>query len=170
MTRTPIVFATVLLAGSLFHVADAGAADVVRYHGSHGVANCQSALPVFDGLIRKRPKAVANQGTANAFVTCDFENLTGEYDRVTVVGMVFINRGGAASPVNCTLVQGVGDVDFAPAITKTVLAAPGERVQIVWEPADNDGDNFSWPALSCNLRPGVEISATVVNVLENIGS
>ena len=54
---------------------NAQAVTVNRDYLSHGTANCQSALPVFDGNIRKRPAAVANEGTATAFVTCDSESI-----------------------------------------------------------------------------------------------
>ena len=36
------------------------------------VDRCQPALPTFDGSIRKRPKAVQNEGTSIAFITCGF--------------------------------------------------------------------------------------------------
>ena len=44
--------------------ATSPAAEISRLVFSQAVAVCQPALPAFDGLIRKRPKAVANEGTA----------------------------------------------------------------------------------------------------------
>ncbi len=37
---------------------------------ANATAFCQTALPVFDGNVRKRPLAVTNEGTSNAFISC----------------------------------------------------------------------------------------------------
>ena len=74
----------------------------------HGTANCQSALPVFDGNIRKRPMALANEGAGNAFVTCDSESISNFATGFSAVAIGFYNRAGAADvEVSCTLVNGV---------------------------------------------------------------
>ena len=149
---------------------DAAANVVLRDVISHGTANCQSALPVFDGNIRKRPKAVANEGASPAFVTCDFESTPNEMSQVAAVRVFFINRSTAARTISCTAVFGVGDTVLVPSSTKSIAAAAGEAVELEWDAAnDNGGAFYSAPALSCNLAPGVEIS--IVNLLygEEIG-
>ena len=149
---------------------DAAANAVLRDVISHGTANCQSALPVFDGNIRKRPKALANEGSSAAFVTCDFESTPNAMSQVAVVRVFFINRSAAARTISCTAVFGVGDTVLVPSNTKSITAAAGEAVELEWDANnDNGGAFYSAPALSCNLAPGVEISVVNLSYLEEIG-
>ena len=133
-----------LLAMLAASAPEADAAPVIRDVISHGTANCQSALPVFDGNIRKRPKAVANEGASNAFVTCDFESTPNPMSQVAAIRVFFINRNGAATSISCTAVFGIGDISFTPSSTKTVSAAPGGGAELEWDAvADNGGSFYS---------------------------
>lgn len=76
----------------------AAAATVYRDHVSHGTANGQSALPVFDGNICKRPLALANEGNATAFITCDSENLRFQAQSISRIVVYVANRGASPSP------------------------------------------------------------------------
>lgn len=149
--------------------ATASAATVLRSHVSHGTANCQAALPVFDGNIRKRPMALANEGTGNAFVTCDSESISNSATGFSGVAMGFYNRDGVADvEVSCTLVNGVlfGEGYFP----KTVAVAAGGVNLVQWTAADNNGNNFAAPALSCNLPAGVDIGLVQFEYPEEIGT
>jgi hypothetical protein len=82
---------------------DASAATVTRDCLRHGTASCRSALPVFDGNIRKRPAALGNEElpprSPPATVTT-----TGH----STVSAFFTNRASAADVVvNCMLVDAV---------------------------------------------------------------
>ncbi|HST45355.1 MAG TPA: hypothetical protein VLK29_09045, partial [Luteimonas sp.] len=66
MLRIPTLVActTLLLAAS---VAQTARAEEYRQNAT---GLCQAALPAYDGLIRKRPVAIRNEGDAAAFVSC----------------------------------------------------------------------------------------------------
>lgn len=71
MSRTSrFVSPCVLAAAIVAAPAAVEAAPIERTLYVNASAHCQAALPVFDGLIRKRPLAVVNEGQAGAFVTC----------------------------------------------------------------------------------------------------
>lgn len=126
---------------------------------ANATAFCQSALPVFDTQIRKRPLGVSNEGTAGAFVTC---SIAMGYNPVEIINGVVImtNRGAGAVTVNCTLVNGVvaelGPPGYFP---KAVELAPGVATPLVWSPADHGLESFHpYQSYSCHLPPGVEIN------------
>lgn len=149
----------------------AGAAEVARMSFSHGPGNCQAALPVFDGNIRKRPKAIANEGSSVAFITCDFEAAPEFPGKVELIAVFITNRSNGAALVNCTGVFGVADETYSPSITKSLGLAPGDTEPLAWiAGVDNGGTYFSFPALSCALPPGTEISGTRLRYLEEIGN
>lgn len=115
---------------------------------------CQPALPAFDGLIRKRPQAVQNEGTADAFVTCSVpvDISTSELDGVAII---FVNNTGAEVSIPCTLSSGItGEVAFIPKIT----TGNTEFITNSWTPEDNGGDPLT-PVMSfsCKLSPGTGV-------------
>ena len=149
---------------------NAAAVTIARDYLSHGTANCQSALPVFDGNIRKRPMAVANEGTSNAFVTCDADTINnGGVARYTEIVVLLINRAGVADvTVSCTAVDGF--ITATTFITKSSAPIPvGTPGLIQWIPTDNGGNNYRSPALNCNLPAGVDLSAIMFNYAEEVG-
>jgi hypothetical protein len=169
MTKSLVVAAGIAALASWSAATDA--ATTSRNYLSHGTANCQSALPVFDANIRKRPYAVANEGENGAFVTCDSESINNLGTGFTEVGLSLRNRAGADGvTVSCTLVEAI----FTPQATfpKTSAAIPaGGAVNLDWTAAvDNGGANFLAPALSCILPPGVDISFTNFIYPEEIGT
>jgi hypothetical protein len=144
------------------------AAEVEVSTFSHAAANCQSALPVYDGVIRKRPKAVANEGTTDAFVTCAFEQLPDLPGKVVSVRVYAVNREDFPRPITCTLVDGFGDAVYSPALTK--LFNMQFEGSLTWNAgSDNQGVNYTAPALSCKLNPGVELAGTRLTFLTEIG-
>lgn len=145
----------------------ADAATISRIYGSHGVASCQAALPAFDASIRKRPLAMSNAGTSNAFVTCDTESISnGISPKYAEVDITFINRSAVATVVSCTLVDGLsfGAPMYFPQSTSSIPPGGGEGIS--WSTAAK----FSAPATSCNLPPGVEIAFVYFNYDEDIGA
>lgn len=160
-----------VLAGTLAG-GEASAATVSRDYLSHGTASCQAALPVFDGNIRKRPVALGNEGTSTAFVTCDTDSINDFPSGHTGVGVYFNNRAAAAGTVvNCTLVDGafVANESF-PKASNAMAVGPAAGV-ITWSAAaDNEGDNFVAPAISCALPPGVDIALVQFIYPEEVGA
>ena len=169
MKTYSIILGSGALAVGLGLSGQASAVTVNRNYFSHGTANCQSALPVFDGNIRKRPLAVANEGTTTAFITCDSESINSSASGFSKVGVYFINRAGTAGlTVNCTLVNGV--ITAFGSFPKTTAAiAVGAQDNILWTTADNAGANFEAPAVSCALPAGVDIGAMQFQYPEDVG-
>lgn len=133
----------------------------------NATAICQGALPSFEGSIRKRPLAVQNEGTANAFVTCSF--LT-QYDRanqaaVSYFGAFFSNSASVARTVACTGVAGYNTGPTIQYVSKSVTVAPGGLLQteLLFSIADNGNTGYvPVVSMSCNIPPGVGINDTYV--------
>lgn len=136
---------------------------------SQPVARCQSALPVFDTLIRKRPLAVQNEGSTPSFITCGFEFDAGEAVDYAplMVDTYFSNNTTADVELTCSGVTGfAGGVNEYVAFTVVVPAEPEtpEDGNIFWEDADFEGGGMltSLFAMSCNLPAGVGINDTYI--------
>jgi hypothetical protein len=169
MKTYSIILGSGALAVGLGLSGQASAVTVSRDYLSHGTASCQSSLPVFDGNIRKRPMAVANEGSTTAFVTCDTESINNAGTGFTAVGVFVKNRAGTAGlTVNCTLVNGVLSPSGSFPKTSPAIAVGGIS-QIAWTTADNSGANFAAPAVSCALPAGVDIWLVEFTYPEDVG-
>lgn len=171
MNSKYLALSTMVAMGAAFVASDASAATTERDYFSHGTASCQSALPVFDGNIRKRPMALGNEGAATAFVTCDTDSIDNFGGGHSGIAVYVRNRAGAAGvQVNCTLVDGVFTASTFHPKTSPAMEA-GEVSLIEWTAADdNGGINFVAPAISCGLPAGVDIPAVEFIYPEEIGS
>lgn len=147
-----------------------------RVFSSTPTANCQSALPVFDGVIRKRPRAVANEGSQSAFITCawtsqgDYSgNETMDSTYPTLLAITLGSLDGLPKTISCTVVPGGEGYTLRPSVTKTISTAGSGT--LVWTP-----DDFSTTAnlpsalvsASCNLPPGSAIYRSQLNFSELI--
>lgn len=170
MTSFRTITLATMLATLCLTTADADAAIKQRSHASHGPASCQAALPVFDANFRKRPKAFANEGTSTAFVTCDFESLevfpTAE-ERTFSISILFINRNSASQMVSCTLVDGQGDINRWVETRSANIAGNSGPSAIDF--GGSIADDYRFPALSCAIPPGVEISLVRRTYFEDVG-
>lgn len=149
---------------------DAGAVARARLYYANATSYCQTALPVFDGQVRKRPLAVQNEGTGPAFVTCSFTAQSTGLDSVVLFAS---NDGDAAAALTCTgvtSVQGSG----SQYVSKTVVIQASGKGGIVWLPNDF-GSGSTIPgggyfSVSCNLPPGVGINDSYVRFQEEVGA
>ena len=134
---------------------------------------CQPALPAFDGLIRKRPLAMQNEGTSNAFITCAFGGAFNGIPSQKTVTVGFTNITSGAITVNCTLVDaqdGVVNPEYFPR-SISVPASGAPVTLLIWSAnADNGGVRFTYPAVSCLLPPGIGVQVTNHTFDEEIGS
>lgn len=138
---------------------------------SHPTNYCQSALPVFDGNIRKRPQAVQNEGTGGAFVTCSYpsgEGRTSGGSATTRVWQYFINNSDAPVTINCTGVAGHPGDEADQFIPKSLILNPDELDEISWLAEDFEGAPAVFPeqgnfSISCNLPPGAGLAQAYVN-------
>lgn len=166
---TGLVVAGAVLAGM--------AAAANRQSASQAVNYCQSALPVFDGNIRKRPLAVQNEGTGTAFVTCSYPSGEGRGSGGSVTTQVwqyFISNADADLILNCTGVSGV-TLESAQFIVKSTVLPAGASSVLVWSAEDFAGAPAVFPShsvfsISCSLPPGAGLRQSYVNSDEDVGT
>jgi hypothetical protein len=150
--------------------SEASAVTMERSFVQNATGACQSALPVFDGQIRKRPLAVQNEGTAAAFVNCSFAGTDRAVDGLTFIYVYADNNTASAIDLSCTLVTGWDGIqEYFP---KTVsMPANSTLNEFLWDASDHGGANFEYPAnVSCNLPVGTGLSVTFVYFDEDVGA
>jgi hypothetical protein len=139
---------------------------------AQAVAVCQGALPSFEGAIRKRPLAVQNEGTTNAFVTCALNN-TGYNAGTTFISSVEIyaqNLNSSTRSITCTAVNSsaTASPDAPLYAIRTVNVSPSDTHSTLIEFAADDfpGSPVTLPgdtvSVSCTLVPGMGITGTVL--------
>jgi len=173
--RASAFAATVAMFGAISSPAMAVTQSLRTFDAAAG--SCQGALPNFEGLLRKRPMAVANEGTSTAFVSCSVHmpsifNVGGATNPgMDQVWLGFRNRSAAAVTVNCSLVTSNGAGVASLTIAKSVSVPAGGFTEAFWSgAADNGGTNFRLPAFSCALPPSTDITHVVYNYTMDVGA
>jgi len=161
-----LAFATAGIAMVVGLAASHEASAIQRLNLVNGAGACQGALPSYEGNLRKRPTAIANEGTANAFVSCstvqDYLGFAAD-----AYGIMVNNNTGAAVNVNCTLASGIKlNGQTSPILIPKSIPVPANGVaEVQWQASDNGGDPLpptgNW---SCNLPVGTEIGSVYVVV------
>lgn len=152
-----------------FASPDAAAATASKLQFQNASGFCQPALPVFDGQIRKRPTAVANEGTTNAFVSCSMQTSPEDANHsISVVALVLYNRGTTDREVTCNLVHGFQAGSTLFPLTLTVPA--GWRQFFEWTAGDVGVAEIDFANFNCNLPVGVDIGYGYYYQTYEIGS
>lgn len=159
-----LAIASVVACASIGNLAEAASISRNSYTQASGA--CQGALPSYEGSFRKRPLAVANEGTASAFVTCGVRN-DENAAVVSSIRLAVTNRAASVQSISCTLVDGLIDatLGFADYYPQTTSAASGVDTQLTWS-----GGTFKWPAISCNVPGHVELNMVSTTFDDEIGS
>lgn len=172
ISRAAIVL--LVLAGTYADRSSAALAGRSKLSTAAGL--CQAALPTFEGLIRKRPLAVQNEGEANAFVTCAYTSDTQSSGNPGTSSFVasFINNSPAQMTVTCTAVVGFSSGSATYITKESPIILPGgvATSSIAWTSADNGGVAYApnLPVnLSCNLPPGAGIATLTITHAVDIG-
>lgn len=139
---------------------------VQRSYNINATGACNGALPSFEGALRKRPTAIANEGTAPAFVSCSVLSDSLNTEGNQLVGIGFNNHGATEVTFSCTLVDGYaspwgsgGGPSYYP--MQITIGGHGSQA-VLWYAVDEGVAHFTTSAnLSCNLPPGVEINVLV---------
>ena len=151
--RYATLAAIAVAAATMFQVPQALAAS----SASTAVGSCQASLATYEAGLRKRPLAIQNEGTTNAFLTCSSQ---GGFNPVAVDSAVVIVRNLNASTVDisCTLVDGPLP-GVASYFTKTISLPPDLFGVVGWEPSEYGLTTFSGSEnFSCKVPPGVEVN------------
>ena len=168
MNRLNVVLAAATVLTGLAVSERAQAVNVNRLDFNHASGFCQGALPSFDTNIRKRPLAVANEGSATAFVSC---SMGGERNNaITEATLHIYNRTSTNVNVSCTLVHGFESASSPTFIPKTLSVPANSDAYFQWLPADNGGANFSWLNWTCALPPGTDIGYGYIRYDEDVGA
>lgn len=155
--------------------SDARAAETYRFQYENPVSICQTALPVFDGQIRKRPKALRNEGTSVAFVTCSWSmQADSSIDGPSYIVMGFSIDDGVPDSISCTAILGSDGESFSSYTRSTDLHSNGGQRWLTWVPTDFGAGLQKFPSplvsVSCRLNPGVGINESIMLFHENIGA
>jgi len=172
-SRFPLPLLALLAAsvGCALAAGDVRAVNVQRSFVQNATGACQSALPVFDGQIRKRPLAVQNEGNASAFVSCSFtvtDRTAGGFDDILLYSD---NNTGSAIDMTCTMITGTTGTTIT-AYPKTLSLPANSKTNLFrWRPVDNGGQNFDSYTInvSCNLPVGTGLTVSFLYFNENIG-
>ena len=130
---------------------------------------CTGALPSYEGAIRKRPLAVANEGTETAFVTCGSAWFKDESNASYSIEMNFRNRNSSQVSFTCTGVNGSETSGVTVYVPKTIVV-PGLGTSLdVW--FSSDGISTDRPfSVSCALPPNVSIGNMYVSGPIEVGA
>lgn len=151
--RTPVAASLALAVLAAVSHAPGAAAAEIRAISVSPTAICEAPLPVFNATLRKRPVAIANEGTAGIYVSCTLmTDGIGEYQGWISVSF---RSAGPAANVPCTLVAG-GTItqDFIPG---SVNVPAGATRRLEWGEAHKRDPSGSY-AFSCLLPAGIEMS------------
>jgi len=162
-------FKTALCAGTLVMAAAGGAnAEIVsHFFYQNGGNACTGALPTYEGALRKRPKAIVNQGDVPAYATCSAMSDAAIPNPNRVLALAY-NRGTIPVEMSCTMVNG-DEVDGANYVVSTRNLPVGQPTQFVWVPlAPKPVFQYGLVGVSCLLPPNVEIDTFAYYVDETI--
>ncbi len=176
ISKTASLSAITLSLACLLAAPEANAVNLARKLMVNASGACQSALPVFDGNIRKRPKAVVNEGDSPAFVTCTYYAQGNGVDdnnnptKVTIYVSTEILQ--QTTQLSCTGVNG-SELDNFPTAVKTVnLNNPVQVIPMTWTPQDfGSFGTFPSPyfSVSCELKPNLAIHNAVIDYIQDVG-
>ena len=165
-------FATAALTAGLYLtvVGPSNAATVRREFYQNGGSACTGALPTFEGSLRKRPKAIGNEGTTTAFVTCSAVANDLSSEKPQQVFASFTNNTSISVNVNCSLIN--GDAFYGSIATpQTMSLPPGTLTYMEWSPVSPAPTLPNYSAnISCALPPGVELDIFGQVINEDIGT
>lgn len=154
MNRMQLVAATILAAAT--SPAPAGAQEYQsQLYITAAAGACQSALPVFDTMLRKRPLAVQNEGSSTTFVTCAVSNPSrhvGSPLRIAGHRVGLVNLSDVDVFVSCTQVVDLWASEHIYQVESETLSAHGGSTLWFVDASDTTS------AISCALPPGVGIT------------
>lgn len=157
-----------ILALSCAHLAHGATRWTQDAVGATGA--CQAALPAYEGQIRKRPLAIANEGTQAAFVSCSLPGNSNALD-TNYFGVALRNTRQYGIIMQCTLIEGVDSpVGANPEYhSKQIALAPGVHTLLTWDKTETGGNMQAQVNLSCLVAPGIQIGMLYVNHEVDVG-
>lgn len=132
---------------------------------------CTGALPTYEGALRKRPQAIVNEGTTNAFVTCSTstEEMGASWPHHAYLRVR--NYNAVAVSVTCTFVNG-GDHEGSTTSVATHVVSANHFKIMDWGSSSPGSPKFArrTVSFSCNLPPRTGVVYVGKGWLEEIGN
>ena len=171
--------------------APADAALARRFVQLNGSGMCTLSIPTIDTKVRPKATGFRNEGTANAFVICNFTSLPGNDGGTGIpsdpeaVALLPYSIDGADHAVTCTAVNsahgfsslgGVPQQYVSKTLTVNNTGTFGDvGTEFLWAPADFGGTDYipaqaGFFSITCNLPPNVAINVGLMQGDEEIGS
>ena len=131
---------------------------------------CSGATPAAEGVLRKRPLGIVNEGASTVFVNCSLPSDDHANTGYTHVQVTFVSHVGFGGDlVRCTFVSGAaaeaadtrGEPDLLPHYYTSQIEVPPfpEATSLGWTASQEGVDSFGVLAsFSCALQPGMEIN------------
>ena len=164
-------FLLISILGACFSLGSFDAQALVTFvtEANPAVGVCQAARSANEGVLRKRPMAVQNEGPTTVFVSCGLHGngpAQGVGPYTSQVGFSLLNIGTTPATVNCTAIDTALHIIGA---TKSVTILPNQTPLLVFT-ANDIASNGQWfsPAFSCSLPPGAGISELWHNFAQQI--
>lgn len=165
------LLATMLVAG-LAIPASTTATTVTRVMEDQGGPACQLSVPTTSTQVRPRASGMRNEGTASAFVICQFAATSSPF---TQAGIVLASIDGADHTLSCTAMSGYPtQVAYYSTFSVFVRASDTAGTSIGWNSGHFDPSLDTLPSrgfsVTCNLPPGMAIVSTLAFYDEDVGA
>lgn len=136
----------------------------------NGTGACQGAMPTYEPLLRRRPLAIQNEGTAAAYVACSPPSLKSAPANDTLgYNVRVINNGSSLATVSCSAVIGTLGIANPVYIAKTASVGGGSSAVLTWRTLE--GYTTAVPFnVSCLLPPGTGVSTIEINQTLDVGA
>lgn len=168
MHRISFFVGTAAIVAGLGMGHEAHAATSPRLNFQNAAGFCQPALPAYEGSIRKRPTAVANEGSSNAFVSCSSLTQAEDSTGISEIYLTLYNRTAAPISATCSLVH---SFQAGGAIVPKTLSIPAnDRQFFQWTAAEFGLESIQFANWSCNLPPGVDVGYSWFMYSEEVGT
>lgn len=157
----------VAMLGSAMGTAQAATSTKLYFQNATGI--CQASLPSFEGAIRKRPTAVANEGSSSAFVSCSAPTSAEGSTGITSVTIVLYNRTAGTIPVTCTFVHNF--TSGGTLVPKTASIGANNRAFLTFSTTDvGSPTSLQFANFNCALEPGTDVGYVYYNYTYEIGT
>jgi hypothetical protein len=170
-TTLPVACAIATLCAAGAAATDGHAMLLPRSFVQNATGACQAALPHYEGVIRKRPLVIQNEGAAGAFVNCSLVGTERSTGGLQDAQVVVTNLSDAPLEVSCTLIGEVTDASmaFLPKTVTVPANQSGSAYVLRWDTADIGGTLLKTANLSCNVPVGAGLGEMSVQFYEYVG-
>ncbi len=170
MNTKMLAIATALIGATLGMARPAQAVTISKPMLIDPAMACQLSLPTIDTAVRPRATGYRNEGASGTFMICGTAYFSNSVNIATNLLLQMVAFDGATHEnVSCTAVnrQSAGGGEVFSTKTTTVNAAGGS---FSWVPADLNNFNGFTNSVTCNVPPGVAVTAVRLVFPDDVGA